>query len=110
MKKTILLPLFCISMLLVNSQEFKVQDIQLIPLSIFHSDKKQDAFSSGGLHFGLDMGFELFKQDFRLQLNTGTDVDILGSTDDSFSSVNLFNIVFLQLLLKAYHYHVLHCT
>lgn len=89
MKKTILLPLFCVSMLLANGQEFKVKDIQLIPLSIFHSDKKQDTFSSGGLHFGIDMGFELFKQDLRLQLNSGTNVDILGSTDDSFYSVNL---------------------
>ncbi len=77
------------SFFLANSQEFLVKDIQLIPLSVFHTNKKQDNFSTGGIHLGLDLGFKIHKQNFRLQLNSGTNVNILSTNDDSFTSINL---------------------
>lgn len=89
MKKLFIIFLFCISILFANGQEFRVKDIQFIPLSIFHTNKTQDNLSTGGLHIGLDLGFKVFKQDIRLQLNTGTDANILGTSDNSFYSINI---------------------
>ncbi len=76
-------------MLLTKGQGFRVKDFQLIPLSVFHTNKKHDNFDTGGAHFGLDIGFDVYKQNIRLQLNTGTDVNVSGSGDHSFSSINL---------------------
>ena len=89
MKKKLLLSLFCVSILLANAQDFRVKDIQLIPLSIFHTNKKQDNFDTGGVHFGIDLGFDIYKQDIRLQLNTGSELNIMGKNTNSFSSINL---------------------
>ncbi|WCO01111.1 hypothetical protein [Psychroserpens ponticola] len=89
MKKQFIASLFCISILYVNGQEFRVNDIQFLPLSIFHIHNKNGNFDTGGLHFGLDVGIEIFKQDIRLQLNTGSNINILGTSDDSFYSINV---------------------
>ena len=88
MQKILLSLLFCAS-LIVSSQNIKIKDFQLVPLSIFHASKKQDALSNGGLHLGIDTGFIFFNQNLRLQLNTGSDISILGSSSDRYSSVNL---------------------
>ncbi len=89
MKKILLLFLFCISAFIVNSQNFKIKDVQLIPLGVFNSNKKQDNFNNGGIHVGLALGFVIYKQNFRLQFNAGEDLNILGSNHDRFSSLNL---------------------
>ncbi len=72
-----------------NAQDLLVRDIQISPLGAFHTNKTNDNFNTGGLVFGIDMGFELYKQKFRLQINTGSDVNVLGSSDNSFTSLNM---------------------
>lgn len=93
------LSLFLSSIFFANSQNsFSIRDVQLIPLSIYHTQKKQDNYTTGGLHLGIDLGFKILKQDLRLQYNTGSEFAILGSGNDSYSSLHLLYEISPDLL------------
>lgn len=91
--------LISLSSLFANSQNgFSIRDIQAIPLGVYHTQKKQDTYSTGGLHLGIDIGFKILKQDLRIQYNTGSEFAILGSGNDKYSSLNLLYEISPDLL------------
>ena len=89
MKKLFLLCFLNITILFANNERFRVNDVPLKLLSTFHTNKKQNNFDTGGIHCGLDYGFDIYKQNFCLQFNTGSNLKILDINVDSFSLVNI---------------------
>lgn len=87
--KSILLLLFGLSVFTTYSQsKIQVKDVQAIPLGVYYVEKKGDNYTTGGLNFGLDIGFCIYNQNVRLQSNAGTEISILGSDTSFYYSIN----------------------